>query len=151
VGAAVAALVLVVAGVLASGVLGAGGQVASVPTLPPAPSALPVRSMDGGQAGALRAAIDAITLESGHYRVEFSTVGFDPAVGPNHVHLFWDNVPQSQAGVPGSGPWIVYMGGSPFVELAPADRPEGASGICILVANHDHSVIADTGNCVAVP
>jgi actin-like ATPase involved in cell morphogenesis len=151
VGVAFAGIVLVVAGVLASGVLGAGGQVALVPTLPPAPSALPLRSIDGAPAVALRASIDGITLEAGHYRVDFSTVGFDPAVGPNHVHLFWDNVPQSQAGVPGSGPWIVYMGGSPFVELAPADRPEGASGICILVANHDHSVLVDTGNCVAVP
>jgi hypothetical protein len=32
-----------------------------------------------------------------------------------------------------------------------ADRPSAATQMCILVANPDHSVIANSGNCWALP
>jgi hypothetical protein len=67
------------------------------------------------------------------------------------VHFFFDTVPQEQAGRPGSGPWILYAGPIPFRDYRVSDRPNRADRMCILVANRDHSVIQDTGNCVALP
>jgi hypothetical protein len=67
------------------------------------------------------------------------------------VHFFFDTVSQADAGVPGSGPWKLYAGPSPFKGYKLSDRPNGAERMCILVANPDHSVIKGTGNCVALP
>ena len=55
------------------------------------------------------------------------------------------------AGVPGKGPWELYDGKSPFREYQVRERPQGARQMCILVANHDHSVVQGTGNCVDLP
>jgi hypothetical protein len=60
-------------------------------------------------------------------------------------------VPPEQAGVPGSGPWYVYDGPSPFTGYGVADRPDGATKLCVLVANPGHSVILESGNCVELP
>ncbi len=65
-------------------------------------------------------------------------------------------MPQSHAGVPGSGPWQLYPPGpgtglSPFTLFTQNDRPAGATQICILVANADHSVNQGTGNCYPLP
>ena len=50
-----------------------------------------------------------------------------------------------------SGPWILYGGASPFTGYGVGDRPGGATQMCILVANADHSVQLGTGNCVDLP
>jgi hypothetical protein len=68
-----------------------------------------------------------------------------------HVHFFFNTVPPAQAGVPGSGPWYAYGGSSPFIGYGIADRPPAATQMCILVANPDHSVIQNTGNCFNLP
>ncbi len=99
------------------------------------------------------ASISRITVESGRYRVDF-TVGSLELRGVNnvvHVHFFWDSVPVSAAGVPGTGPWYVYGGSSPFTGYTVAERPPGARQLCVLVANPDHSIRPGTGNCVALP
>ncbi len=69
----------------------------------------------------------------------------------NFVHFFFNTVPPEQVGVPGSGPWYVYGGGSPFTGYGVADRPQAATQLCVLVANHDHSVILGSGNCMNLP
>lgn len=51
----------------------------------------------------------------------------------------------------GSGPWFVYGGPSPFTGYGAADRPLGATRLCVLVANPDHSIILGSGNCVDLP
>jgi hypothetical protein len=68
-----------------------------------------------------------------------------------HVHFFFDTVPPSQAGTPGGGPWRLYGGPSPYTEFPLAEKPAGATQMCILVAHPDHSVDQGTGNCVALP
>jgi len=68
-----------------------------------------------------------------------------------HVHFFFDTVPPSQAGVPGSGPWRAYGGPSPYDGYLLTDRPPAAQKICILVANPNHSVRQNTGNCYDLP
>jgi hypothetical protein len=103
-------------------------------------------------ASSLAAQINGITLlDTGYYAVDFATVGFTPALPGQHVHFFFDTVAPEQAGLPGSGPWAVYGGPSPFTGYGAADRPAGATQMCILVANSDHSVQANTGNCFPLP
>ncbi len=99
----------------------------------------------------LSARITGISMMGTQYAVNFQTYGYTPAMPGQHVHFFFDTVPPAQAGVPGSGPWKVYAGPSPFTEYGPADRPPSATQLCILVANPDHSVIQGTGNCYSLP
>jgi uncharacterized repeat protein (TIGR01451 family) len=98
-----------------------------------------------------RAEITGITLTGNLYTVQFQTYGFTPQMPGQHVHFFFNTVPPEQAGLPGSGPWYVYGGSSPFTGYGVADRPTGATSLCVLVANPDHSVIQDTGNCYTLP
>lgn len=74
-----------------------------------------------------------------------------------HIHFFFDSVPPEEAGAPGSGPWQIYPtgpgepNGSPFTLYTIDQRPDGATQMCILVANEDHSVNQGTGNCADLP
>ncbi len=104
-----------------------------------------------GEQQPLAARINDIAVQEGVYVVDFETSGFTPQLPGQHVHFFFDTVPPEQAGVPGDGPWILYGGPSPFTGYGVADRPGGATQMCILVANQDHSVQLGTGNCVDLP
>ncbi len=95
--------------------------------------------------------ISSIVVAGGRYSVAFSVAGFTPDVTQQHVHFFFNTVPPLQAGVPGTGPWFVYGGGSPFTGYAVSERPTGATQMCILVARPDHSVIQGSGNCETLP
>lgn len=97
------------------------------------------------------AEITGISLDGSQYSVTFQTYGFTPDIMHTHVHFFFNTVPPEQAGVPGSGPWYVYGGPTPFTGYGLSDRPASATQLCVLVANHDHSVIQGTGNCYALP
>ena len=98
-----------------------------------------------------RAEIYDIARAGNTYQVYFRTYGYTAQLPGKHVHFFFDTVPPDQAGVPGSGPWFAYGGGSPFTGYGTADRPYVATRMCILVANPDHSVVQGTGNCYALP
>jgi len=93
--------------------------------------------------------ITSITSSGGNYVVQYTTSYPTPPDG-YHVHFFWDTVPVSAAGSPGPGPWYVYYGPIPF-QVAANQRPAGATQLCILVANPNHSINPGTGNCVALP
>jgi hypothetical protein len=95
--------------------------------------------------------ITSIELDEAQYKVNYTTTGYTPALPGRHVHFFFDTVPPEQAGIPGSGPWFMYGGPNPFTEYNIKDRPKGATRMCALVANADHSVIQGTGNCVMLP
>jgi hypothetical protein len=85
--------------------------------------------------------------------VDFETVNY-PSAPQLHVHMFFNTVPPDQAGVPGKGPWKLtggQYGTSPFTQYGPANRPPNATQMCSLVANSNHSVIPNTGNCVDLP
>ncbi|MGD8586719.1 MAG: hypothetical protein PVJ75_15330, partial [Chloroflexota bacterium] len=102
-------------------------------------------------AGGLSSQITNVTLQDGVYVVNYQTAGFTESLPGLHVHFFFDTVSPENAGVPGSGPWILYGGPRPFTQYTAADRPSGASQMCILVANADHSVQAGSGNCYPLP
>jgi serine/threonine-protein kinase len=96
--------------------------------------------------------INRITINSQRqYVVEYETFGYTEKLPGMHVHFFFNTVPPQQAGVPGSGPWILYGGPRPFTGYKVTDRPSGATQMCSLVANPDHSIQLNTGNCVALP
>jgi hypothetical protein len=92
-----------------------------------------------------------VTESNGRYIINFQTFGYTPALPGTHIHFFFNTVTPENAGVPGSGPWKLYGGPSPFTEWAVADRPASATQMCALVANPDHSIQLGTGNCANLP
>jgi hypothetical protein len=97
------------------------------------------------------ALITNISLQGNAYAVDYFVEGYEQKLPGQHVHFFFDTVSQSEAGMPGSGPWILYAGPSPFMDYKPSDRPRNATKMCILVAKQNHAIEPDTGNCMTLP
>lgn len=97
--------------------------------------------------------IDGIALDiNGNYVVNYETFEYTPKLPGTHIHFFFNTVPVEQAGKPlGFGLWTVYAGPVPFTGLKQSDRPKNATQLCALVANPDHSVQANSGNCFTLP
>lgn len=96
------------------------------------------------------AEITGITVSGGVYVVQYTT-NYPTPIDGDHVHFFFDTVKVSDAGLPGGGPWFVYYGPSPFLGYKTTDKPAAATKMCILVANPNHSVQQNTGNCWQLP
>ncbi|MCB9418849.1 MAG: serine/threonine protein kinase [Ardenticatenaceae bacterium] len=111
------------------------------------PTAVPLPTATSGP----RVQITNVTADNGRYLINFQTFGYTPVLPGMHVHFFFNTVTPENAGVPGNGPWKLYGGPSPFTEWTVADRPANATQMCALVANPDHSVQLNTGNCVNLP
>jgi hypothetical protein len=148
--------IVVIAVILGSSLLrGAGGGNADnnngatpAPTNTPEPiySPTPTEPTD------LYVRINGITLDGNTYVVDYETFGYTEALPGMHVHFYFDTVPVEQAGVPGSGPWVLYGGPRPFRGLTTANKPAGATQMCARVANADHSLYSyDSGNCWYLP
>jgi hypothetical protein len=95
--------------------------------------------------------IDNIREEAGVYLVEYSTTGYTEQLPGVHVHFFFDTVAPDNAGLPQSGPWYVWGGPRPFDGYRVTDRPADAQQMCALVANADHTIQPNSGNCVYLP
>jgi hypothetical protein len=114
----------------------------------PSPTAIPTPSpTPAGQ----QARITGIAITDGRYVVDYEVFGFEPALPGRHVHFFFDTVSVADAGVPGKGPWFLYAGPVPFTGYKVSDKPAAATQMCILVANADHTIVPDTGNCMDLP
>ena len=97
--------------------------------------------------------ITGIRLENNVYVVDYEVHNF-PESPSLHVHMFFNTVPPEQAGSPGNGPWKLTWGAygdPPFTQYGPSNRPANATQLCSLVANPNHTVILNTGNCVDLP
>jgi hypothetical protein len=118
------------------------------PTPTPTPEPTPSPTPSGRQVR-----IQGITIEGNAYAVAFEAFHFTPDIpGTRHIHFFWDTIPPTKAGRPAPATnWILYDGSSPFLEYKVKDRPAGAKQMCVLVANHDHTVVQKTGNCWPLP
>ncbi len=92
-----------------------------------------------------------ISRRGGQYEVQYETIGFTEHLPWTHIHFFFDTVSPEQAGKPGNGPWIVYDGPRPYNKFNINQTPAGASKMCALVANANHSVIQGSGNCLDLP
>lgn len=97
--------------------------------------------------------ISNITLSDGRYIVDYSTSGYTEALPGMHVHFFFNTLAPENAGVGGPNPgnWFVYGGPRPFTGYTTNDKPDGATQMCVLVANADHTVRAGSGNCFNLP
>lgn len=98
--------------------------------------------------------ITGIRIENGLYVVDYETHNFPADDANMHVHMFFDTVSPEQAGIPGLGPWLLTWGpygNPPFTQYGPANRPADATQMCALVANANHTVIANSGNCIDLP
>ncbi len=133
----------------------------SPPTLTPTPPAtdtptstptLGLPATPTFPAGVPFAFITGITLDANdRYLVDYDTLEFQEILPGVHVHFFFDTVPPEEAGSPGKGPWILYGGPRPFNEYRKRDHSEQATQMCILVANPNHSVQPNSGNCMILP
>jgi hypothetical protein len=81
----------------------------------------------------------------------YETFEYQEVLPGMHVHFFWDTVSQENAGSPGSGPWKLYGGPRPFDQYRVSDRPTNATKMCALVANANHSIQINSGNCFDLP
>jgi hypothetical protein len=88
---------------------------------------------------------------SNQYEVAYETFGYTEVLPGMHIHFFFDTVEPEDAGMPGSGPWKLYGGPRPFTEYSIYQRPADANQMCTLVANANHSIIFESGNCVDLP
>ena len=95
--------------------------------------------------------INNITVDAGTYVVEYETFGYTEQLPGQHIHFFFSTVPVEQAGSPGSGPWKLYGGPRPFTQYRVIDKPAAAIQMCALVANPNHSIIPESGNCFDLP
>ena len=97
--------------------------------------------------------ITDIRLDNTTYIVDYEVHNF-PETPSLHVHMFFNTVPPEQAGSPGAGPWKLTWGpygDPPFTQYGVANRPVGATQMCALVANLNHSVQPNSGNCFDLP
>jgi hypothetical protein len=121
------------------------GDLSTLPLVYPSP--LPT----GAVAANLFVEIQGITIDQGRYVVQYVTKGFTEQIPGTHMHFFFDTVPFDQVGADGSGSRLMHGGPTPFAGYQVSDRPQGATKMCVLVANPDHSVIPDSGNCFDLP
>jgi len=97
--------------------------------------------------------ITDLQVQGNLYVVDYEVHNF-PDGANLHVHIFFNTVPPEQAGSPGVGPWKLTWGAfgdPPFTQYGIANRPAGATQMCALVANPNHSVQLNSGNCVDLP
>lgn len=94
--------------------------------------------------------INNISLDGSVYNVEYETFEYTEVLPGMHVHFFFNSVTPEQAGVGGDGPWYVWGGPRPFNGYTTDDRG-AASQMCALVANANHTIVLNTGNCYDLP
>jgi len=83
--------------------------------------------------------------------VAYETFGFTEVLPGQHIHFFFDTVTPENAGMPGSGPRILYGGPRPFTGCSVYQKPKDATQMCALVANANHSIILESGNRLDLP
>lgn len=128
---------------------------ALTPTVTPSPTMTPTATVSPSPTappGIPFVRINDIQLDAKeNYVISYETFEYIEELPGTHIHFFFDTVPPENAGVPESGPWILYGGPRPFSGYRQNERPELAMQMCSLVANPDHSVQAESGTCFDLP
>ena len=97
-------------------------------------------------------AITDIGVADGRFIVDYETFGYTEDMLSLHVHFYWNDIREYEAGMgPYEQDWFVWAGPRPFDGYLVGDRPPGATEMCAVVANPDHTVLTGTGNCMALP
>ena len=89
-----------------------------------------------------RVSIDSISIVNGNYSVAFTTVDYTNTADGMHTHFYYNNEPQTVLNK-------MYSGASPY--LIPLPNVIPATKLCAIVANSNHTVIPDSGNCATIP
>ena len=118
------------------------------PTLTPTPTLSPTPTVPPG---IHYVRINNVTIDGDHYVVDYETFEYTEKLPGEHVHFFFNTVSPDQAGVPGNGPWILYGGPRPFTGYKLNAKPAAATEMCALVANPNHSIQLNSGNCFPLP
>ncbi|MBW6472122.1 MAG: hypothetical protein K0B14_03260 [Anaerolineaceae bacterium] len=101
---------------------------------------------------ALYVKINEITFTSSNqYSVAYETFGYTEVLPGQHIHFFFDTVKPENAGKPGTGPWMLYGEPRPFTGYSVYKMTKDATQMCALVANANHSIILESGNCMGLP
>ena len=101
--------------------------------------------------------IDAINLEEGFYRVDYTIDGYTPVDGDPealHTHFFLDTTTPANAGTNGTpqGDWHLTFESGTFLTKYGPDNKGAATQMCAVVADANHAVVDPTsGNCVPLP
>jgi len=116
--------------------------------------------------------LTGVTLENGTYIATYTVKGFEPIIyddasdkgtpEDHHVHFFFDTVGAERAGTntPDPGFWQVWdkdLGGGQlrfdaFTQSNQGSKGgQGATQLCVLVADAAHGVEQGTGNCLPLP
>lgn len=97
--------------------------------------------------------ITNITIDAEqHYVVDFDVARFTPRYpGGPHIHFFFNTFTPDQVGIGGEANRRSHGEPPPFTAFTVADRPQGATEMCAVVANPNHSVVEGSGNCFRLP
>jgi actin-like ATPase involved in cell morphogenesis len=163
---AVAVALAIVAAVLASQG-GGGDSVASSPGTSGTNPGLTCESASGRCAFLTGVELDGDTYVATYTVKGFQPIIYEPGVkgkpDDHHVHFFFDTVGADHAGANGTqpvGPWTVWDRASGHGELRfdaftlqnqDEQGGQNATQLCILVADSDHNVETDSGNCLPLP
>ena len=99
------------------------------------------------------AAIEGIGIdEKGRYTAVFIVANFEPAYpGGTHMHFFWSTFSPTDVGIGGDANRLSHGELAPFAGFRTDERPPTATDLCVVVANPDHSIIPESGNCYPLP
>ena len=91
----------------------------------------------------LSSAITSITIENYNYSIAFTTTGYTNTRGGIHTHFYFNNQQNTVMDK-------MYFGVSPY-SVPVLSTTLGATQLCTLVSNPDHSIIPNSGNCFDLP
>ena len=83
--------------------------------------------------------------------VEYEIIGFQQSPLGSHLHFYFNNIDELDAGVPGDGPYLEHDGPPPFITNIPANIPLGVTQICGVIAGRLHQVRPGTSSCFDLP
>lgn len=99
-----------------------------------------------------------MTRNSNEIVVTYETVGYEPDIdgGPEsrHIHFYFNTVPVDQAGLPATGPWVVYDvddNGEYVYRFPDSEIPDGATELCASAANVNHGLDDHLQDCATLP
>ena len=102
--------------------------------------------------------ITGMTRNSNEIVVTYETVGYEPDIdgGPEsrHIHFYFNTVPVDQAGLPATGPWVVYDvddNGEYVYRFPDSEIPDGATELCASAANVNHGLDDHLQDCATLP
>ena len=100
----------------------------------------------------LEVQITHITVDAeGRYVVDYVAYGFEPEWPGTHVHFYFDTVSPEELGQQGQSTNYSHGGHSPYTGYSTADRPEGATQLCAIVATEQNEHLPGSGNCFPLP